>query len=234
MCIMLKANICTTCETPRLPETGEETWRKRWQMDRRGATYATHAIAPPLTWLGDRVARLSGLGTGSKVDARFNGDDSCVMLCETAGGKALTVRTDLRSPRPKRTAYYALQGTAGCFEAAAFEDDHPRVYLNGDKKWRRLSSFEDEFLPNAWRTHRRAAKRAKHGGADFFTLLAFADVCRGGDSPIDIYAALDWTLPGLISELSVEQGGVWLNVPDPRTAALDDAAAAELEKGRMD
>lgn len=34
---------------------------------------------------------------------------------------------------------------------------------------------------------------------------------------IDVYAALDMTLPGIVSERSVAVGGNWLPVPDPRT-----------------
>lgn len=34
--------------------------------------------------------------------------------------------------------------------------------------------------------------------------------------PIDVYRGLDFTLPGLISEQSIAQGGIPLPVPDPR------------------
>lgn len=206
---------------------GSFTWRKRWQMDRRGATYASHALAPPLLWMDDRVARLSAIGSGSRVDTRFDGDDTCVMTCKTEGGRTLIIRTDLRSPRPARTAYYQLQGTAGCYESG-------RVSVNGGQDWRNLPKFERDFLPAAWRDHHRAARRSKHGGADFFTLHAFADVWRGAPSPVDVYRALDWTLPGLVSELSIEQGGIPLDVPDPRTNALDDLAKLERQSNAIE
>ncbi len=208
-------------------DAGQFTWRKRWQMDRRGATYATHAIAPPLVWMNDRVVELSAVGTGSHVDDRFNGDDTCVMTCKTGGGRTFVVRTDLRSPRPARTAYYQLQGTTGCYEAAQSPQGHARVAMNECREWTRLSKFEREYLPKCWRDHRRAIRQSKHGGADFFTLLAFAEVCHGAPSPVDVYTALDWTLPGLISEVSIQRGGQPVQVPSPRTAELDDAAALD-------
>ena len=34
---------------------------------------------------------------------------------------------------------------------------------------------------------------------------------------LDIYAALNMTLPGIISEQSIASGGAWLSVPDPKT-----------------
>jgi hypothetical protein len=33
---------------------------------------------------------------------------------------------------------------------------------------------------------------------------------------IDAYHALDMTLPGLLSEQSINQGGAWIHVPNPR------------------
>lgn len=216
-----------------IDDAGQFTWRKRWQMDRRGATYSTHAIAPPLQWMDDRVARVTATGTGSHVDVRFGGDDTCVMTCTTVRGLGLVVRTDLRSPRPARTSYYGLQGSAGCYEAAQTADLNGRISLGDKGGWKKLPKFEGKYLPDAWRTHRQAVKRSKHGGADFFTLLAFAGVCRGSPSPVDVYRALDWTLPGLVSELSVERGGIPVDVPDPRTSALDDAARAELDTDRF-
>lgn len=214
-------------------DTGEFTWRKRWQMDRRGSTYATHAIAPPLLWMNDRIARVSALGSGSHVDKRFGGDDTCVMTCSTECGRTLVVRTDLRSPRPACTTYYQLQGTAGCYEAGRSQSDVGRVSVAPDDRWRQLSTFERAHLPALWRNYRKPARRSKHGGADFFTLLAFAGVCRGEPSPIDVYRALDWTLPGLASELSVEQSGARVEVPDPRTDVLDHVARTERETNQL-
>lgn len=212
---------------------GEFTWRKRWQMDRRGATYATHAIAPPLHWMQDRVVKLSATGTGSHVDTRFAGDDTCVMTCTTERGLGLVVRTDLRSPRRERSSYYGLQGSAGCYEAAQSSEFNGRVSLGDKGAWKKLPKFEGKYLTDDWRTHKSAVKRSKHGGADFFTLLAFAKVCQGAPSPVDAYRALDWTLPGLVSELSVEQGGVPMAVPDPRTDALDTLANNERASDRF-
>jgi hypothetical protein len=39
---------------------------------------------------------------------------------------------------------------------------------------------------------------------------------RDAPPPIDVYRGLDFTLPGLISERLIAQGGVPLPVPDPR------------------
>ena len=59
---------------------------------------------------------------------------------------------------------------------------------------------------------------AGHGGSDAGPLLDFVDSIEQGTTPLfDIYKALDMTLPGIVSEQSINQNGDWLAVLDPRT-----------------
>ncbi|MBI5094471.1 MAG: Gfo/Idh/MocA family oxidoreductase [Candidatus Hydrogenedentes bacterium] len=215
---------------------GTFTWRKAWQMDRRGLTYPTHSIGPVLQWMDDRIVSLSARGSGSHADPNYTGDDSAVMLCQTSRGRLVQIRTDIRSPRPHVMDYYQLQGTQGCYESPrGFGDEH-KVYIagrHGETEWHSLWEFEEEFLPEDWRVHREAAAKAGHGGGDYLQILDFARACSGEPPVIDVYTALDWTLTGLVSELSVEQGGVPLPAPDPRTDELDSAAEQERASGRF-
>jgi len=41
-------------------------------------------------------------------------------------------------------------------------------------------------------------------------------VVNGCPPPIGIHEAMDMTLPGLISQRSIAEGGRWLEVPDSR------------------
>jgi hypothetical protein len=41
-------------------------------------------------------------------------------------------------------------------------------------------------------------------------------VRHGTEPELGIDAAMDMTLPGLLSQQSIEQGGTWLDVPDSR------------------
>ncbi|NLL84511.1 MAG: hypothetical protein GX230_09785 [Lentisphaerae bacterium] len=61
------------------------------------------------------------------------------------------------------------------------------------------------------------AKAAGHGGGDYFEVLDFVDAVKGNrPCPIDIDAAMDMTLPGLISQQSILETGRWIDVPDSR------------------
>ena len=50
-----------------------------------------------------------------------------------------------------------------------------------------------------------------------FEVMDFVDAVQGRKPPtVDIHAAMDMTLPGLVSQESIRCGGEWLTVPDSR------------------
>jgi hypothetical protein len=68
-----------------------------------------------------------------------------------------------------------------------------------------------------WRNPPAEALKAGHGGGDYFEVMDFVAAIQGEQPcPIGIHEAMDMTLPGLISQESVRQGGAWLPVPDSR------------------
>jgi len=173
-----------------------------------------------LNWLEDRVVTVSCTGTGAHVEPERQGDDMSVMLCRTARGGMVQIRHDVVSPRPSTANYAALQGTKGAYEAPRSYGGEHRVYLaepGADprkKEWRPLSEFEAEYLP---KSRRGAAEGGVYGEADYHMVGAFADcVLNDTEPPIDVYRALDFTVPGLLSEESAHLGGAPVAVPDFR------------------
>lgn len=202
------------------PFPGAGKWRDRWLFGRRGATYITHPLGTVLNWLDDRVVSVNCVGTGPHVDPSRGNDDSSVMLCLTSRGALVKIRHDEMSPRPSTLNYAALQGTKGAYEALRHDEDTHRVCLDEagidpkHRKWRPLWDFEADYLPGYWRG---ASEDDVHGGSDGLTLRAFVDcVLNDTPSPIDVYRALDFTAPGLMSEVSIEQAGAQVAVPDFR------------------
>ncbi len=80
-----------------------------------------------------------------------------------------------------------------------------------------LAEFEPHYIAD--RVAARAeAKRSGHGGSDYWTMKAFVDAYRRGDtSPVDVFRALDCSLPGPLALESARQGGMPVEIPDPRT-----------------
>ncbi len=159
----------------------------------------------------------------------INIPDNVVSLIQTAAGRLLKIRVDIVSPRPHLTAYYALQGTHGSFEGTRGAGDPARIWLEelepADRPgksgpgvhWRPLADFEAEFIPDRVAAHADAT-RTGHGGSDYWTMKALVDGYRNGaTSPVDIYRALDCSLPGPLALESARRNGTPIDIPDPRT-----------------
>ena len=201
------------------------TWRRKWQAARNGLTYPTHALGPLLYWFDDRVENVSCFGSGNHyADAAgktYEIEDTVIAMCRLARGGLARVRQDMISRRPENWKYYSLQGTKGCYEAERGFGDSPKIWLEDYceelDQWMPLSDFEDEFLPDAWKNPPAEVTEAGHWGGDYFEIKAFVDaVVNDTEPPIDVYRALDMTVPGLVSEESANKGGIPLPVPDFR------------------
>jgi predicted dehydrogenase len=210
-----------------LKELNEITkWRRKWQTGIDGVTYCTHSLGPILQWMpNDRVVRVCCEGSGHHyVDPRgdhYENQDACVMLCKMASGGLVKIRVDMLSDRPHSMTNYQLQGTKGCYESARSKGEKNRIWLADlceDKHtWMDLMDLEADYMPDLWRNPPEAALKAGHGGGDFFEVLDFVKSVTGEqECPIGIHEAMDMTLPGLVSQLSVTQDGAWLDVPDSR------------------
>lgn len=215
-----------------LKKMNEDTpWRRQWQTGIAGVTYCTHSLGPILQWMpGDRVARVCCEDTDHRwQDPRGDeyGNTTPVMLCKTVNGALIKIRVDMVSDRPHSMTNYALQGTDGAYESArGGPTERGKIWLRSQcekVKWTGLDSLmnADEggrnFLPEMWRNPPEAAKKAGHGGGDFFQVLDFFNAITGkAPCPIGIHEAMDMTLPGLVSQRSVLNGGQWMPVPDSR------------------
>ena len=201
-------------------------WRRKWQTGINGITYGTHSLGPILQWMpGERVVSVCCAGSGhhwrDPRGAEYENEDSCVMLCRMAGGALVKVRVDMLSDRPHAMTNYQLQGTDGGYESARSRDERGKVWLRALGKpadqWTDLAELEAEFLPPMWREASAAARGAGHGGGDYFEVLDFVEAALGRrPPPVGIDEAMDMTLPGLLSQQSILEGGRWVEVPDSR------------------
>lgn len=207
---------------------GSLTWRGR---DFSGYVYIWHSLRPLLYILDDRTTRVTAMATmqPGRLEADINIPDNVVSLFQTAAGRMLKIRVDIVSPRPHLHDYYALQGTRGCFEGTRGFGDPARLWLEELESaerpgksgpsvhWKPLAAFEAEYIPDRVAARADSAKTG-HGGSDYWTMKAFVDAFRRGESsPVDVYRALDCSLPGPLALESAKQGGAPIAVPDPRT-----------------
>lgn len=202
-------------------------WRKKWLYDVPGITYGTHSLGPILSWLeNDRVVSVCCAGSNnatSDLEGNSLTQSTCyIMLCKTEKGRLIKIKNNLASPRPYGLNY-VLEGSKGAFSSFRLEGQENKydyIWLDGvsDKnRWDNITEREEKYLPELWQKHSSENNKIGHTGADIITLIDYIDALyEGRKVPIDIHAAMDMTLPGLISQQSAEKGGVWLPVPDSR------------------
>lgn len=207
---------------------GSPTWRYFWQVGQNGCTYPTHSLGPVMQWFtavhpDERIETVTCLGSGRHTDPEHPHDDTSILLSQTSSGRLIKVRLDMMSNRPHQMAYYALQGTKGAYEASRIAGQPGHVWFGGDtadrdegRTWQPLSDFE-HLLPDTWRNPPETAKKAGHGGGDFWIVHDWiAAIESGTPPPIDIYTGLEWTAAGLCSQTSINNGGVPVRVPNFR------------------
>ncbi len=199
---------------------GKTSWRSYWQMGKRGNFYPTHSIGPVMQWFpGDRITEISTFSPGVWNDKGVKQDSGTTTMCRTEKGKLLNIRTDCTSPRPHNMDYYQLQGTKGFFRSAQHGDDKNLVSFvqNGDMagpmSYEELTKYSD-LLPDRFKYATESQKKAGHGGGDYFIVEDFINAIRTGVQPeLDVYKACEWTAVGLLSALSVVNGGRTMQVP---------------------
>ena len=160
------------------------------------------------------------------------------MLCKMTNEALIKIRVDMVSDRPEAATNYQLQGTDGVYESSrGGPGDCDKIWLRAlDPKatWYSVSDLLErgellDYLPEVWRSPSRQTREAGHGGGDYFVIADFMRAVKGeSETSLGIHEAMDMTLPGLISQQSIAQGGAWLPVPDSRSW-LCDAPQGQLQ-----
>lgn len=210
-------------------ENGKPTWRYYWQVGAPGNTYITHELGPVMQWFKaadptDQIECVTCLGTGVHTDPEHPHDDTSLTLVKLKSGKLLKMRLDMMSNTPGMS-YYSIQGVLGTYESGRGGSASSRIWIGENRsvgwndarrEWRPVSDFMEHF-PSDWRGHVEAAKASGHGGGDYHTGRIFAESMLSGAPPdIDIFDALEWTAAGLCSQVSIQNGGIPIRVPNFR------------------
>lgn len=209
----------------RQEKDGSRTWRG---LGLRGGLYCTHSLGPILYITGDRVATVSCLEPDGGVGGTL-------MTMKTDQGAVFKVRLDGNSPRPHNMAFYSVQGNKGAYESWRGLGDEAKVWLDDTHEpsysssralgqpiaqWHPLRDFAEEYIGERLRGP-EAAKNSGHFGADYWMLEAFAKALMAGEhSPIDVYQALDYCVPGIMAMASKANAGMPIPVPDYRPTAV--------------
>lgn len=202
--------------------------RNHWRNWLPPTYYCTHALAP-LVYITDTLpTSVNALGIAlpelTASLARQN-DPGCVILCRMNNGAVFRI---FGLWLPGHSNWYRLHGTQGGMEITRgpgyFGPGQVRVWHD---EWSCPPGTPTErtYVPD-WPEHGDLARKAGHGGGDFWTNFHFANAIRRGEPPfLDVYRGVAMSSVGILAWKSALANGQPWPVPDFRNESSRQAVA---------
>jgi hypothetical protein len=199
---------------------GEKNHWRNWVPS---TFYCTHAVGPIVTITGTRPTRVVGFETPNVNKRRFGcrSGDGAILVCQMSNGATAKFLPWANYKRLPEAIWYAVYGTQGMMETDRWGELYNRVnvYVDGDEH----AATNTSYTARPHLETELSRRIGGHGGSDFFTMHFFLEAILGRPGSaniIDVYQALDMTLPGTLGYRSIWEGNVPLEVPDFRDKAV--------------
>ena len=214
-------------------------YRLRNYLHRNCENYPTHELGPIAMILGinrgNRMLSVSSVcskSVGMKDyvrqhkdlrptlgNAEFAQADIVKSFITTERGELIELTLDTCLPRFYSRGF-TVRGTKGLYQ-----EDGDMVYLdkkqyhknewNQKKFWGRAKKFERKYSHPLWQDTTKEMLDAGHGGMDWHVIRAWiVSVKNGTLPPIDVYDAAAWMSITPLSEISLQNGGATVEIPD--------------------
>jgi len=194
-----------------------ESWHS---IDKRDPIfYLPHTLSPILKVLGDRVVRVSCMGTGpgSHVFKRTPSPwrDIEYALMHTARDTVILAGAGFSLPNvnrgPTHSHWYELRGTKGSVTS-------PRHTTDGFRAWKQgMDIYQEMDLSLAPPDANERQAQTGHGGVDFKPVHTFIrSIIENKTPPMNVYLAVETAAPAILAAESARKNGLMLEVPDFR------------------
>jgi hypothetical protein len=194
--------------------------------------YPTHELGPICKVLGinrgNRLMTLSSTASKSRglsdyakrnlpadsiyanIDYKQGDIVNTVITC--ANGETILLTLDTTLPRPYYSRDFTVRGTRGMYT-----EERKVLFLDGMEE-NTENNEEEMFAKYDHPLHAeyvRLGERGGHGGMDWLVCRAFIESVKNGtNTPIDAYDTVTLMSIATLSEMSIQQGGMPVNVPD--------------------
>ena len=216
---------------------GNETrhYRLRNYQNRCCENYPTHELGPIAKILdinrGNRMLKLTSMASGAwglnayaetreNVDPalrsyRFRQGDVVKTMIQCAHGETICLTLDTTLPR-YYSRNFTIRGTKGFFG-----ETENMVYIDGKcvefghDNFNNVEEYRKEWEHPVWRHFEEEGVKGGHGGMDWLVFDAYFTALRDGMvPPIDTYDTAAWMAITPLSEISIANGSMPVDVPD--------------------
>lgn len=211
-------------------------YRLRNYLARNCDNYPTHNLGPIAKLLninrGNRMLKLVSMGSKSRglesyVKEReeyeflqgkhFAQSDVVTTMITCADGTLITLKLDTTLPRAY-SREFTVSGTKGIYserDNVILEDGGDFNHEESIGLCRDSADKYKDLRPKIWKDISEEEIKAGHGGMDTLMLRSFFTAVRNGtEMPIDVYDAASWMVITCLSEASIANGGMPIDIPD--------------------
>lgn len=194
---------------------------EHWRNIMPATFYCTHSIGPLLHITGLRPVKVTAFELPTKdrlLNKGFRDGMAAIEILELENGAFIKSG---HGNVFRNSVWYTVYGSKGRMESA--REDVPdaggvtRLYCN--YKDENGENKEYNYLPTDELSDK--AEEYGHGGSDYYTTWNFCEKILGNPNAdvIDVYEALDMSLPGIMGYRSVLSGGQPVEIPNFRHGA---------------
>lgn len=212
-------------------------YRLRNYIARNCDNYPTHELGPIAKILninrGDRMTSLVSVSSKARGMAAFVGKndkydslrgetfrqgDVVETLITCADGALISLKLDTTLPHAY-SRELTVSGTKGMYSELGnivLEESTPFDHEKDmSEYYNTAANYEEKYLPDIWKNITKKEIVAGHGGMDTLMLRDFFETAaEGREMPIDVYDAASWMAVSCLSEMSVQNNGRPVDIPD--------------------
>lgn len=200
--------------------------RDHWRNKCYATFYCTHSLGPMIHITGLRPVKVKGLESSMNARnlsvGRRYGQFGMEMVELENGGIIKSAHGGLYTD----SIWYAAYGSRGSMETARECEKkvgYEWLHVSSDETEGAYDTRKNEFYAPT-RDQDEMAKSYGHGNSDFYAMYNFIRKVQGyADADIiDVYEALDMSLPGMFAYRSVLNGGITMEIPNLRDKTVRD------------
>lgn len=143
-----------------------------------------------------------------------------IITCEN--GETITLTLDTTLPRIY-SRNFTVHGTKGMYQEDGdyvflekdFAGDISEIDTNPQKIWKNADEYAKEYDNDLWKHKSDGMIQSGHGGMDYLVLRSMINAAKGKTLPaVDVYDAASWMCITALSEVSVKNGNIPVEIPD--------------------